>query len=207
MGAKSKSTHKKKKISKHVLKARETAAGQQAVNATTSASSPADTSGTVVGKRKQKKNRHNKDPSDVAAYLEEWKASQTGKSGWKFNKNTQSWLIRHMYEADKTPKGVFTLLLEYLGGLEGKTTRQWIRAEASRRALRYKSFEKESDGKASGSAGVKDEDAMKGDGKASDEKSLSEDQQEEEARWKKLSEHDKRKEYKRARKVLETIKE
>lgn len=165
-----------------------------------------------------------KDPSEAATYLEEWKQSKqenVKNSNWKFNKNTQSWLIRHMYEADKVPKATFSLLLEYLAGLEGKTTRVWIRSEASRRALRYKQYEKQGTGKV-------EEDEGKGtlettrtttapnskkETKESTEKAVkegkptNEEEREEQVRWEKLSDHDKRKEYKRARRVLESINE
>lgn len=215
MGAKSKSPHKKKNISKHVLKARE-----DQTKTTTEAGAIKDDNGKdtpeVAAKRKQRKNRRVKDPSEAATYLEEWKASKTsGKSDWKFNKNTQSWLIRHMYEADKIPKGVFALLQEYLSSLEGNTTKTWIRAEASRRALRYKSYEKETKSyeKETKKASVESTDTEK-EGAAKDEdkkpakgKTQTEDEQEEEERWNKLNDHDKRKEYKRARKVLETVPE
>lgn len=164
-----------------------------------------------------------KDPSEAATYLEEWKQSKqenVKNSNWKFNKNTQSWLIRHMYEADKVPKATFSLLLEYLAGLEGKTTRVWIRSEASRRALRYKQYEKQGTGK------VEDEGKgtlettrtttapnSKKETKESTEKAVkegkptNEEEREEQVRWEKLSDHDKRKEYKRARRVLESINE
>jgi hypothetical protein len=195
MAAKSKSAQKKKNISKHVLKARE--------DKTAASTDAKANENTDVVKRKQKKNRHIKDPSEAATYLDEWKASKSGKSGWKFNKNTQSWLIRHMYDADKAPKAVFSLLLEYLSGLEGKATRSWIRSEASRRALRYKNYEKETQKSTEEKGGTSKEDSKKD--KAATEKNQSEEEREEEARWNGLSDHDKRKEYKRARKVIETI--
>lgn len=203
MGAKSKSAHKKKKISKHVLMARE---GQAKTTEATSTDTKDDANNEVV-KRKQKKNRHIKDPSEAATYLQEWKDSKKGKSGWKFNKNTQSWLIRHMYEADKIPKGVFALLLEYLSGIEGKTTRTWIRSEASRRALRYKNYEKGAQRTAGDDADTNLEDVRKEENTPAARQTQSEDDREDEERWKKLDDHDKRKEYKRTRKILETISE
>jgi hypothetical protein len=193
MGDKSKSGHKKKHVSKHVLKARE----EDKTNANTTGSNGDSPSGATSGttKRKQRKNRHVKDPSEAATYLQQWRESKSGKeSGWKFNKNTQSWLIRHMYEADKVPKSVFSLLLEYLEGLEGKATTTWLRSDASKRALRYKSYEKLSN--SGGNPEMQQEKA--------EETTKTSDEREEEARWVKLSDHDKRKEYKRARKVLET---
>ena len=132
-------------------------------------------------KKKKKKKKEIKDPSVAAEYLTMWK---TKKGEWKFNKNTQSWLCRHMYEADKVAKGTFGMLLEYLEGLQGGTAKQRIVEDATKRALRYKEFEK--NGAASKTEEGKDE---------------------EHDLWAKLSDHDKRKEYKRARKVLDTLKE
>ncbi len=207
MAAKSKSAHKKKKVSKHVLKAREEISKDSLVpDAIATVVAPAVE--TTTGKRKQRKNRRIKDPSEAATYLEEWKQQSNNdgsKSTWKFNKNTQSWLIRHMYEADKVSKGVFTLLLEYLAGLEGKTTRSWIRTEASRRALRYKNFEKQEKTDTKKTSDTKEESEAKD--KALNEKTGTDDEREDQARWELLDEHDKRKEYKRARKILETISE
>ena len=198
MVAKSKKAHKKKKISKHVLMAREGKAAVEEGKAGDVVETPPTntSSASAGGKRKKKKNRHVKDPSEATFYLEDWNESRKGKSGWKFSKNTQSWLIRHMYEADKIPKGVFSLLLEYLAGIEGKATKSWIRSEASRRALRYKNYEKKEESQSD----IKDENVSE-----EQAKETTEDEREDEARWQKLSDHDKRKEYKRARKILETV--
>mmetsp|Transcript_16310 Transcript_16310/g.46613 ORF Transcript_16310/g.46613 Transcript_16310/m.46613 type:complete len:113 (+) Transcript_16310:3-341(+) len=112
-----------------------------------------------------------------------------------------------MYEADKIPKGVFALLLEYLSGIEGKTTRTWIRSEASRRALRYKNYEKGTQRTAGDDADTNLEDVRKEENTPAARQTQSEDDREDEERWKKLDDHDKRKEYKRTRKILETISE
>mmetsp|Transcript_36182 Transcript_36182/g.51175 ORF Transcript_36182/g.51175 Transcript_36182/m.51175 type:complete len:120 (+) Transcript_36182:276-635(+) len=42
-----------------------------------------------------------------------------------------------MYDSDKVTKGSFTLLLEYLQGLQGNAAKERILADATRRALRY----------------------------------------------------------------------
>jgi len=224
MANKSKTVRKKKKISKHVLKSRETTA-EKATTTLTENPNPQEQQPTVstspatgLSKKEKKKNRRMKDPSEAATYLEEWKQSKQQdtkkESNWKFNKNTQSWLIRHMYDADKIPKATFALLLEYLAGLEGKTTRVWIRSEATRRALRYKQYEKEQSGRvekeekaATTTADGKKEVTESNEKAANDGKSTNDDEREEQARWEKLNDHDKRKEYKRARKVLESINE
>jgi hypothetical protein len=46
-----------------------------------------------------------------------------------------------MYSADSIPKHTFSLLLEYMLGLEGKT-RTRVLDEAAERALQYKEYEK-----------------------------------------------------------------
>lgn len=176
--ANTKHRHKKRKISKHVQDSRKTKE--------------------TAPKRKQKKNRVQKDPSEAANYLVLWKKE---RSAWKFNKNTQSWLIRHMYEAEKVAKQPFETLLEYLEEYQGK---ERLVREASRRILRYKEYEKEtSENKEASESSEQKESAeptpeadLKGD----------EDEAYEQARWKALSDHDKRKEYKRARKVVEVLK-
>jgi WKF domain len=192
MGDKAKIGHKKKHVSKHVIKARE----EKNAIAMTPSSNAEPSSGAVSTptKRKQRKNRHVKDPNEAATYLLQWKDSKSGnESGWKFNKNTQSWLIRHMYEADKVPKSVFTLLLEYLDGLEGEATTAWLRSDASRRALRYKGYER----------GANTQGNLDKRTEAEGDTSTSMDEREEQSRWVKLNDHEKRKEYKRARQVLE----
>ena len=226
MAAKTKIAKKKRKISKHVLKSREEQdqiqQGDQ-LNDVSQAGQGADLSEQQqqqpLKKKKGKKNCHVKDPSEAKMYLTEWQnKNQQGRgrerSGWKFNKNTQSWLIRHMYEVEKVPKSTFTILLEYLQGLEGTTTRSWMRQEASRRALRYEEHRRKKD------STTENEDDATADEKVeqqelkkesiSSEKSKTPDQLdqiEEEERWKRLDDHDKRKEYKRARKILELIKD
>jgi len=217
MGNKSQNGHKKKHVNKHVLKAREDKEAVLKMTVGTVSSEGNPSSSPLTPKRKQKKNRHVKDPSEAAAYLQQWKESKKSTSNtkesssgsWKFNKNTQSWLIRHMYEADIIPKSVFSLLLEYLQGLEGKATTTWLRSDASRRALRYKDYEKKSASESPEGRGSNDDDQNnvdKREEEAEEEKSKkTPDEREEEARWAKLNDHDKRKEYKRARKILETI--
>ncbi|CAJ1946894.1 unnamed protein product [Cylindrotheca closterium] len=151
--------------------------------------------------------RHIKAPSGAATYLLDWERRDSEDSTWKFNKNTQSWLIRHMYEVDKVSKSSFAILLKYLEGLNGDSARSRIRSEASRRALRYRKHQEK------GSEGTTKEKPMRvsmSGETPSTEAMVSgsetvEVEMDEEERWQQLSEHDKRKEYKRARKVLETV--
>jgi hypothetical protein len=189
-----KTAKKKRNVSKHVLKAR--SKGAQ----TDLEQSEASTA---------KKSRHIKAPSDAATYLTDWEARNNGTGAWKFNKNTQSWLIRHMYIIENVAKGTFSILLKYLDGLEGASTRSRIRAEASRRALRYKEYMKnavEDNSTTTPEETSKDEPGSIDVSKADTKTTLSkEDLLEEEKRWGGLDEHDKRKEYKRARQILETV--
>ena len=130
---------------------------------------------------------------EAASYLSTWK---NHRDAWKFNKNTQSWLIRHMYESDKVSKTTFAVLLDYLRS-SAATTRQRIVTDAKRRALRYKEYEKtkqESNG---------DDDKPTD----SNDKEPPAAEQDDETVWNKLNDHDKRKVYKRTRKILETLKE
>jgi hypothetical protein len=48
-------------------------------------------------KTKGKANDHVKDPAEATLYLEQWDAG----AGWRFNKSTQAWILRHMYQKDK----------------------------------------------------------------------------------------------------------
>jgi hypothetical protein len=232
------SRKKKRKISKHVLQAQEDrlmkqqqppqADGGQGVavvpppaslTTTNSKTNKASTSTSAS----KKKNKKIKDPNEVANYLTQWKRNCDGhESVWKFNKNTQSWLIRHMYEADKLSKASFSLLLEYLNGLKGGDAKSRILTEATRRAIRYKEYEKVRDelgekggsntgnaverGAGAGAAPGTDPEGETTTTTTTTQPSLTEEQ-EEEARWNKLDDHDKRNEYKRARKILDVLKE
>ena len=204
--AKKKGAKKKNHVSKHILKSRE------------------DDTATSSEKGKSKTNSHMKHPEEAASYLTQWKASKSkdsstrAMSSWKFNKNTQSWLIRHMYEVDKVPKSTFLLLLEYLEGLEGKFIIDRMRNDALRRCRRHKQYCKSST--ESSASEIKDETAVEtenGDGingqnsdqsaaKSKNEAETKSELEYEEALWRKMDDHEKRKQYKRARKILDLIK-
>mmetsp|Transcript_1833 Transcript_1833/g.2850 ORF Transcript_1833/g.2850 Transcript_1833/m.2850 type:complete len:208 (-) Transcript_1833:333-956(-) len=201
-----KNNRKKNRISKHVLKAKEdrdgatTPAGAEDLPIPTPLQPPKKQ---VVAKKA--KAIKIKDPSEAASYLSAWKHRAAG-GAWKFNKNTQSWLIRHMYEVDKVAKPSFVTLMEYLQGLKGKDR---VIEDAERRAVRYKEFEKTLDAKTDGG---KEKEAKSEEAKGEKTKEDSAETpvkddggEDDEARWQKLDEHDKRKEYKRARKILETL--
>ena len=208
---------KKNHVSKHILKSREDD------TTTTFDKGNKDTSSSK--KKDSRRNSRVKHPEEAASYLLLWKASKSeessmrGPSSWKFNKNTQSWLIRHMYEVDKVPKSTFLLLLEYFDGLEGKFIIDRIRAEASRRCRRHKEYCKtniltlttESDRTSIDQtiSTEKDGDDKKkiavSDATHSNNAESKMELDYEEGLWRKLDDHGKRKQYKRARKILDLM--
>uniref|UniRef100_A0A8C5X8P8 Chromosome 7 open reading frame 50 n=2 Tax=Malurus TaxID=55806 RepID=A0A8C5X8P8_9PASS len=50
------------------------------------------------------------------AYLTSWSKNP---EEWKFQKTRQTWLLLHMYDKEKVPDKYFTILLDYLQGLQG----------------------------------------------------------------------------------------
>jgi len=216
MGAGKNKAHRKKRISKHVLEADARKKQAQLENTLISAAeqevggASADTAVNTTqqdnakGSTNKKKETSSspasktKDPEEAASYLTLWNHDRNNKhksnasSGtWKFNKNTQSWLLRHMYDSEKVKKTTHALLIDYICQ-GGDGTRSRVEEDAKRRAIRYKDWEKKQHGEAKGSG----EEKKKGQEKTKNE---------EEEAWADLSDHDKRKEYKRARKVLEAI--
>ena len=198
---KSKSTNKKKRISKHVLKSKHK---NQVLSKKDDIPSNPDT--TSVEESKETNKLHTKAPSEAASYLQSWLAHNRNNSvGWKFNKNTQSWLVRHMYEPDKVSKTTFATLMDYLSSIKGETSRKRILAEASRRAIRYKEYEKSKESVTQANNADRTTDSKTT--QEAIEVSMSKSEQAEDfERWNRLDDHDKRKEYKRARKVLDTMK-
>mmetsp|Transcript_9404 Transcript_9404/g.11601 ORF Transcript_9404/g.11601 Transcript_9404/m.11601 type:complete len:164 (+) Transcript_9404:71-562(+) len=129
--------------------------------------------------------------SEALLYLSAWANRENTPNTWKFKKNIQTWLIHHMYDADKISKSSFEIMLEYLKDLKGGT-RSRVSEDATKRALRYKAYEKkaERDGEK--------ENVVETEG---DEPIVDSD----ESRWKDMDDHEKRKEYKRARKIIEIL--
>ena len=252
MGAGKNKSHRKKRISKHVLQAEErrkiaevekqlidgaaaatdkengSAAAVDAnassspktkasnVSAHPSSSSPSPSSSAAVAAVAVK---NTKNPEDASTYLSTWKYDRANNNSnnkqWKFNKNTQSWLLRHMYNPIKVPKHSFAILVEYLLNGENVGVKNRVLEDAKFRARRYKEFEKQQSQLQE--KGV----AEKMEGK---EQNTKDDTNKEEAgeqssssspkkvtvvdvSWDKMDEHEKRKEYKRARKVLDAFKE
>jgi hypothetical protein len=201
----------KKRIAKHVQEAQE----NQRKEAALASPDGADVQQPVKKKRRKKKKKKVKDPKEAHSYLALWQQQQKLNNNddanketvalWRFNKNTQSWLIRHMYDADKVPKATFSILTAYLEGLKG-SSKQRLDEDSVRRALRYKHWEKNKDAKKS-----KDEDDEEDkDTNENEEEDESddeeEDQEKDQKRWKGLSDRDKRVEYKRARQIIDLLK-
>ncbi|XP_075930346.1 protein cholesin [Petromyzon marinus] len=59
-------------------------------------------------------------PSAAELSLEYLKSWATDKEQWKFQKLRQTWLLQHMYDAEKVPDSYFRILLKYLAGLKGQ---------------------------------------------------------------------------------------
>jgi len=183
-----------------------TKAGADATATATATANPT----TTPTKIEVKSSAKTKDPDEASSYLTLWTYDRKNQTKtWKFNKNTQSWLSRHMYDFDKVSKTTFSTLVEYLceGGDRAMAR---VEEDAKRRARRYKDWEKKSS-----QAGEGEEEATKGggdeankdgekDGEGNEKKKA---QSAEDAAWNELDDHDKRKEYKRARKVLDSLKD
>ena len=241
---------KRRKFSKHVIEAKKKQQQQQQQDGSDQQRQDQFPGDSINDNRNKKRSNKNKaagkvkDPEEASSYLKLWKQHKIARSGdasaakeeaatsggaaaatgggscWKFNKNTQSWLFRHMYDAEKVSKATFALLLEYLDGMPTGTgndaTKSRIKADASRRAVRYRKYEKNMEKRqkmnshregGEDSAGGGDGDSRNEAEDMADESNDGGNDNEEELRWKKLSDHDKRKVYKRARKVLDTLKE
>mmetsp|Transcript_28162 Transcript_28162/g.39603 ORF Transcript_28162/g.39603 Transcript_28162/m.39603 type:complete len:210 (+) Transcript_28162:195-824(+) len=209
MGAGKNKAHRKNRISKHVLdsqKKREEEAADEQTDITAQDASSAAPTTTTPKKKKSKKKKHVKDPKEAATYLSSWKHREAG-TNWKFNKNTQSWLIRHMYEADKVDKTCFGLLLEYLSSGDDQMQAR-VRTEGTRRALRYKDYEKNKpEADENEETAKKEPSTTTKSGKDTAEQNEKNGEEDDTSNWNALSDHDKRKEYKRARKLLDVLTE
>jgi len=202
MGAGKNKSHRKKRISKHVIQAEErrkqTEVEKQLLLAAengTSSSSVTTPSTPTEEKTETTSNTKTKDPEEAASYLTLWKYDQTNNTkSWKFNKNTQSWLQRHMYEGDKVSKTTFATLVDYLTQ-GGDRLLSRVEEDAKMRARRYKEWEKKKESSTS-------ETTADGSTKEESKSTSAAD----DITWNSLDDHDKRKEYKRARKVLDSIK-
>ena len=204
MGAGKNKSHRKKRISKHVIQAEERRkqtevekqlllAAENGTSTTPSTSSTPAAATTEEKTEPSSSNAKTKDPEEAASYLTLWKYDQTNNTkSWKFNKNTQSWLQRHMYEGDKVSKTTFATLVDYLTQ-GGNRLISRVEEDAKMRARRYKEWEKKENSTTDETTGETKEES----------KAIS---AADDITWNNLDDHDKRKEYKRARKVLDSIK-
>jgi len=99
MGKSKTAAKKKQRVAKHIQVAREAKEGETKEAGDSSTSAAADKQKKKAPKKKAE--THKKTPQEAHNYLVLWQASKTSTSGWKFNKNTQSWLLRHMYVGAK----------------------------------------------------------------------------------------------------------
>lgn len=203
MGAGKNKRHRKKRISKHVVESQTRKKQEDAEKQLLAASEGDGETSTPVDdatpneSKKSTKNIKTKDPAEAASYLALWNLDRNSDSttkNWKFNKNTSSWLLRHMYDPDKVSKTTFATLVDYVCE-GGEKTILRVKEEAKRRARRYKEWEKKHQ---------KDGDTNQND--AADETKDAISSSPDDETWNQLDDHDKRKEYKRARKVLDSIK-
>ena len=209
MGAGKSKRHRKKRISKHVIESQTKRKQEDAEKKLLAASEAGDgeTSTSVVETSPEKDDSNKKstplktkDPEEAASYLTLWNLDRNNTTSttknWKFNKNTQSWLLRHMYDFDKVSKSTFATLVDYISQ-GGEGTKLRVEEEAKRRARRYKDWEKRQQQQ-------EGEEQEEGDAKE-EKKDLTKSQDDE--HFNQLDDHDKRKEYKRARKVLDALKQ
>ena len=225
MGAGKNKSHRKKRISKHVLQAEErrkqAEVEKQLLSAAerTSTSTSDDTSKSnhkPISSESQKIEStippptNTRYPELASSYLTLWSHDQKNNTkSWKFNKNTQSWLLRHMYDFDKVSKTTFAILVDYIcQGGEGLISR--VEEDAKMRARRYKEWEKKMKKKKSSEqreGEEEGEDATNNEEEEDDEDTNQKKQSSsDDISWDELDDHDKRKEYKRARKVLDSVK-
>jgi len=208
MGAGKSKRHRKKRISKHVIESQTKRKQEDAEKQLLAASEGGGEASTsdVTSPEKDDSNKKSiplktKDPEEAASYLTLWNLDRNNTTSttknWKFNKNTQSWLLRHMYDVDKVSKSTFAILVDYISQ-GGEGTRLRVVEEAKRRARRYKDWEKRQQQQ-------EGEEQEEGDAKE-EQKEMTKSSQDDE-HFNQLDDHDKRKEYKRARKVLDALKQ
>jgi len=190
---------RKKRISKHIRdsKVSKTVGTESAIGSETEL----DTLKSPAVQSKEAKSKRVKDPREASSYLSLWKHDREG--AWKYNKNTQSWLLRHMYEPELVSKCTFELLTEYINGLQGEHTLHRLIKDAKFRALRYKDYLKsnhqQEDQTDETSKETTSENLKKTS--SSEEKCFLNDDK----KWKEMDDRAKRREYKRARKVVELL--
>lgn len=197
---------KKRKISKHIADAKMKNVKLDSTDTGINDSSnvtviPTTAVLTTTPSKKQKLAKHTKDPVDVEGYLMAWKKQQDLMSDgsstsrmtttWKFNKNTQSWLIRHLYDSTKISKSIFAIALQYF--LKSNiNVQQRLRDDATQRAIQYQQHQQEKGTTNQINDGIDNDDSNANRNEKEDSPEV-------------LLEKNQRKEYKRARKILDTL--
>jgi WKF domain len=194
---------KKRKISKHIADAKMKHGKLDSTDTGINDSSnvtviPTPAALTATPSKKQKLAKHTKDPVDVEGYLMAWKKQQDLLSdgsrittAWKFNKNTQSWLIRHLYDTTKISKSIFAIALQYF--LKSNiNVQQRLRDDATQRAILYQQHQQEKGTTNHINDGIDNDDSNANQNETEDSPEV-------------LLEKNHRKEYKRARKILDTL--
>jgi WKF domain len=163
---------------------------------------------TTTNHKKQKTNKEKKemkDPVDVEGYLLAWQQQEQQSDQtlerinpvsdqpvetkpWKFHKNTQSWLIRHLYDSTKISKHTFIIAVQYFSK-SNVNVQERLRQDAMQRATQYQQQQQQ----------VKEITRNDDNGKEETNPTAAETNQGNEL------EKNQRKAYKRARKVLETL--
>jgi WKF domain len=208
-----KKTRRRNRVSKHMQAARQLKADPLGANVPSSSNNASDTKKRPVEQIRNseaKRSKHIKDPQEAAEYLLQWKRSRSiegNPTTWKFKKNIQSWLLRHMYDSTKVSKHCFAVLLEYLqpeSSSAPAALKDKVIFQATKRVVRYRQWEQRKESTQSEAT----PDSTQNQAGGLEENPTAQEQEEnehDEQRWRSLDDHDKRKEYKRARKVLETF--
>jgi hypothetical protein len=198
MGGKPKA-HKKKRISKHILEGQERRKKEAQDAPIVDGENPMPDTKPINKQNRKRVINPIKDPQEAQNYLSAWKHREASPGVWKFNKNTQTWICRNMYDTEKIPKKSFEILTEYLEDLKG-SFRKIVNEDAVRRAMRYKEWEKKasSTGDEQGDVDEKKETSKK----TSDD----DDAEADDKKFNAMDEKDKRKEYKRSRKIIDVFK-
>jgi len=71
-----------------------------------------------AARRRHFENMVHKEPEAALAYLQAWE-KRDSESGWKFNKATQAWILRHVFKPDHVSKESFQIVLPYIEGMQG----------------------------------------------------------------------------------------
>lgn len=96
---------------------------------------PADSVGPKKPKSKSKSKLAKQQPSvqksnPALDYLSQY---YTARSSWKFNKNRETWLLKHIFSVADVPHEYEIPLAKYIHGLQGSNSRQRLKTESEKR--------------------------------------------------------------------------